>query len=1300
MRRLSSAGRGIVTGVLLAATAPAMTTNDWQFLDMIERANLRFFQTERHGPYKLIGDSCYYDTPVNYPSVGSVAGTGFELTSICLGHYRGWISFSNAYEQVLLQLRGFKGQLSSDPEVLKRVNGWTYHWYNVDTGYQNAPDGLSLLDHSLFIAGCIFVAEYFKGTEAGALAQSLYEETTWSWRPNSDYDFGYSENLLSVVEAAEAPQFKKGSDARTMWESYVEPNPRTLQLYFWEYPHCWVDFRFRWDGKGRNHTEIARDSIMYQRQRAMDMHGYDPTRYDMIGSNVWGWTAASSSEGYHQMAPWGLWLGGVWYDEDRASDSGSVTPIGLPPCMIYAGTETLAALKEIYQRFYLDGWNPAVGEQPVWSDVYGFINCFNKGKPYNAAKTNWFHGINAAIDYGPNVLMLENYKLGSTWRWFMQNTNIAAGMYTLGFNAPQQVSLAAFDGGTNEFAGETNIGGAWNNDATPATIAYIAVSNGNSQATGTAVRIAGDGNREGGWINLGNRDQRAQAQLTFWARCGTGQERVDVGLKDRYGKENKVRLAEYASTANSTNWSEVKIPLERFCMTSVLTNDTWIESASLLSFEFTNSSGGMLDVDHVAFTKDTRAPPTPTNAFGIAQAGSHTRVAWNPSGVERDVIGYHVWRRFDSTSGFVRVTSRLVPAYLGWYEDTSNSVLPGQEVRYAIQAFDNAEPQNSSPFSLEKRTLGGRLDVDWNNGVNPNVFGGTNDGFFGPATSQTFAFVYTNLPEGWNGWARRSTVNAAGSGHSVDLANGSAEEYWALSFSMKGAAGGEPIDVGLCDSDGHERVVSLDGYLEGGTVGTNWTRAVIPLGDFTNVSLSRLRNLSFLHEGPGTVFVASLGFLQGQRTALGEDYFTEGENYTRQYGTTTQDVKAGASAGKVLGWGWGSDGGDFADYEFYVMRPVTNPTVHVRYACNAGNGRALEVRWDDAPLSSVPCTNTAGWGDSSNDFSWATVALPSIASGFHKLTFYANGFDDPVNLDCWFVSDSQSAFRECEDWDSQVGSDGQDLKAGASGGAVLGQSWGVDADSSAVYDGVDAGAQTGAWLHVWYACCVSSGRVLRVYVDGAFRAELFCAPTPGWGEHASHFDRASAFLGSLGGGPHSIRIAVPGAGDGINLDGFYIGPAAPDGLAMDSDADGLSDRQETVAGTSAGAADTDGDGIDDGDEVQSGLGGSVSDPSRADTDADGLNDREERISGTDPWIAADVFQCLEISGTNFPMIGKVLRWPSVTGRSYSVYALTNSLIAGPWSLLTSSLSATPSVNVWTDAADRSPPVFYRVDVRR
>ena len=43
--------------ICLCAPALAWTTNDWQFLETIERANLRFFQLEKKGPYNLLNDT-------------------------------------------------------------------------------------------------------------------------------------------------------------------------------------------------------------------------------------------------------------------------------------------------------------------------------------------------------------------------------------------------------------------------------------------------------------------------------------------------------------------------------------------------------------------------------------------------------------------------------------------------------------------------------------------------------------------------------------------------------------------------------------------------------------------------------------------------------------------------------------------------------------------------------------------------------------------------------------------------------------------------------------------------------------------------------------------------------------------------------------------------------------------------------------------------------------------------------------------------------------------------------------------
>lgn len=1291
-----------VLGVVCLSAGPAgaWSTNDWQFLDTIERANLRFFQNEKTGPYNLLKDIANYDGSPFDVHISSVGGVGFELTAICLGHYRGWISHSNAYEQVLRQMRAFNNLLSADPEVFKRINGWTYHWYSTDTGYQDSPDGLSLLDHGLFIGGCIFVAEYFKGTEAADLANRLYEETTWSWRPDTDYNFGYSEDLLPILESAEAPQYKKGSGARDLWNSLLVPWPRRMPLYYWQYPHCWIDFRFRTDERGYNHTDIARDSILEMRNACINLRNGDPARYDMLGSNVWGQTAASSSTGYRQMVPWPIYLE-RYYDTEEACDSGSITPIALPPCMIFAGTETMAAMKYLYEQYYINGWDPAKGERPVWSDVYGFLNCFNQGRPWNyysdPSKSNWFWGANAAIDYGPNVLMLENYKLGSAWRWFMQNPYIASGMNTLGFGAPQHVTFATFSNQVNQFGGGL---GSWGNDGSPAVISYAALPTVNEFVRDYGVRITANNKREGGWVELARSDQRAQASLVFWFKAQTGQERIKVGLKDHFGKEQKVRLEDFAGGSTPTGWTKIEVPLERFCLTGVVTNDTWPGDLELACFEFTNSAGGTVDLDYLAFTKDTLAPRTPTNDFGVAQAGPHARVKWNPAGAEQDVVGYHVWRRYDGASGFTRVTTNVVPAYLGVWEDTSTVAAIGREARYAIQAFDNSEPVNFSAFAPEKRCTGGRLDIDWNNGKNPNVLGGSNDGFYGSATVHGFPFVYTNLPGGINGWVRRSYVNAGNSGHYVDMANADAGDYWALMFHVRGAGGGEHLRLGLRDSADRERILDLNYFLDGGAVGMGWTRALVPLSDFTNVNIGSLRNLSFTHEMASDVQIAGLGFVGGQRSLLTEDYFTEAEDYTRQLGSPSQDLKAAASGGEVLGQGWGLDSGDYADYEFYVVQPMSGTVAHIRYACDAGDGRTLDVRWDDQFVGGLACTNTHGWGDLSNHFSWATVSLPATTGGWHKLTFFANGVGAPVNLDGWYLTDVRRCARECEDYDAQVGSGGQDVKAGASGGEVLGQSWGVAANSEAVYSNVDAGVHTGAWFHLWCALNAAGGRVVDVYVDGARRAALVCPPTRGWGDRAGDFDRASAFIGELGGGTHTVRLAVPNGGQAINLDCFYVGAEGPDGFGVDSDGDGLSDRQERVTGTSTGSTDSDGDGLSDAGELQYGRYGQVSDPAKADTDADSLNDLQESIAGTDPANSNAFFQCLEIAAENFPILGKTVSWPSSSGRLYSIHACTNLLISDFWPL-TSGLAATPPVNTWTDTVGGAGPAkFYRIDVRR
>jgi thiol-disulfide isomerase/thioredoxin len=69
------------------------------------------------------------------------------------------------------------------------------------------------------------------------------------------------------------------------------------------------------------------------------------------------------------------------------------------------------------------------------------------------------------------------------------------------------------------------------------------------------------------------------------------------------------------------------------------------------------------------------------------------------------------------------------------------------------------------------------------------------------------------------------------------------------------------------------------------------------------------------------------------------------------------------------------------------------------------------------------------------------------------------------------------------------------------------------------------------------------------------------------------------------------------------------------GCTVDSDGDGLSNKEEKALGLDPESADSDGDGVSDYDEVNGN-----SDPLVADTDGDGLTDGEEAEAGSDPTV--------------------------------------------------------------------------------
>ena len=47
---------------------------------------------------------------------------------------------------------------------------------------------------------------------------------------------------------------------------------------------------------------------------------------------------------------------------------------------------------------------------------------------------NWYTKRYLAIDQGPEIIMIENYRSGLLWNLFMQNQDIQNGLNTLGFS--------------------------------------------------------------------------------------------------------------------------------------------------------------------------------------------------------------------------------------------------------------------------------------------------------------------------------------------------------------------------------------------------------------------------------------------------------------------------------------------------------------------------------------------------------------------------------------------------------------------------------------------------------------------------------------------------------------------------------------------------------------------------------------------------------------------------------------------------------------------------------------------------
>ena len=130
----------------------------------------------------------------------------------------------------------------------------------------------------------------------------------------------------------------------------------------------------------------------------------NPKNYAGYSSSCWGLTASYSVNFYAAHAP------------GEKNDLGVISPTAALSSMPYTPDQSLDAMRHFYYN---------LGDK-IWGK-YGFYDAFSE-------QHNWYPQKYLAIDQGPVVVMIENYRTGLLWDLFMSCPEIENGLTNLGFS--------------------------------------------------------------------------------------------------------------------------------------------------------------------------------------------------------------------------------------------------------------------------------------------------------------------------------------------------------------------------------------------------------------------------------------------------------------------------------------------------------------------------------------------------------------------------------------------------------------------------------------------------------------------------------------------------------------------------------------------------------------------------------------------------------------------------------------------------------------------------------------------------
>ena len=361
-------------------------------------------------------------------------GSGFGIMAIPVAIKRNFIPRNEG----LLRMQKIVGFLKNTAQTF---HGAYPHWLNGISGavipFSTKDNGADLVETSYLMEGLLTARQYFNGTDVmettlrsdinfiwnrvewNWFRQGNQNTLFWHWSPSYNWEInlqvkGWNEALMTYVLAASSNTF---SIPKSVYDNgwaagnnflngntylgYILPLGPALggPLFFEHYSFMGINPIGLSDGITSYSTQTKNHTLINYNYTIANPKGY----YGYSDS-VWGLTASDIQGGYTASSP--------------TNDIGTIAPTAALSSFPYTPLESMKALKFFYY---------VLGDK-IWKE-YGFVDAFS-------LNNLWFANSFLAIDQGPIIVMIENYRSGQVWNLFTSCPEVKAGLIKLGFTAP------------------------------------------------------------------------------------------------------------------------------------------------------------------------------------------------------------------------------------------------------------------------------------------------------------------------------------------------------------------------------------------------------------------------------------------------------------------------------------------------------------------------------------------------------------------------------------------------------------------------------------------------------------------------------------------------------------------------------------------------------------------------------------------------------------------------------------------------------------------------------------------------